>query len=219
VAASDRRPLATALLLLLALAAPPLAGASSSSPTPAPLAAGQRGSYSWTLKASRLAGPWPCLSVAITHHHGPFSYDRSRFRECVLSSPGLSRSAQPLLVGGTHLGAGASPRMTVFGVLAAPGTRRVRVTVSDGLEAASLSARLKPISLRVGRAKDLRFALLALPGRHCVERLAIASAIGKALWQGSPGEYDCGYAEPAAADPPTSPASSPPAATPEAGAG
>jgi hypothetical protein len=218
VAASDRRSLATALLLLLALAAPPLAGASSSSPTPAPLAAGQRGSYSWTLKASRLAGPRPCLSVAITHHHGPFSYDRSRFRECVLSSPGLSRSAQPLLVGGTHLGAAASPRMTVFGVLAAPGTRRVRITVSDGLKAASLSARLKPISLRASRAKHLRFALLALPGRHCVERLATASAIGKALWQGTPGD-DCGYAEPAAEDLPPSSASSLLPAAPEAGAG
>jgi hypothetical protein len=215
VAASDRRALATALLLLLALAAPPLALATSS-PTPAPLAAGQRGSYSWTLKASRLAGPRPCLSVAITHHHGPFSYDRSRFRECVPSSPGLTRSAQPLLVGGTNLGAAASPRMTVFGVLAAPGTRWVRVTVSDGLEATSISARLKPISLRAGRAEHLRFALLALPGRHCVERLATASAIDKALWQGTPGEHDCGYAEPAAEDPPTSSASSPPAAPAEA---
>jgi hypothetical protein len=217
VAASDRRPLATALLLLLALAAPSLALASPSSPTPSPLAAGQRGSYSWTVEGSRLAGPTPCLSVAITHRHGPFSYDRSRFRECVPSS-GLSRSAQPLLVGGTHLGAAASPRMTVFGVLAAPGTRRVRVTVSDGLKAASISARLKPISLRAGRANNLRFAIIALPGRHCVERLATANAIGKDLWQGTPGEHGCGYAEPAAADPPTNSASSLPA-PPESGAG
>lgn len=192
MAASDRRSLATALLLVLALAAPPLARAGPSSPTSVPLAAGQRGSYSWALKASRLSAPRPCLSVAITHRHGPFSFDRSRFRECVPSAPGLSRAAQPLLVGGTHLGGAADPRMTVFGVLAAPGTRWVRVTVSDGLAAASLSARLKPISLRASRAKNLRFALLALPGRHCVERLATQSGTGKALWQGTPAEHGCG---------------------------
>ena len=194
MAASDRRSLATAFFLLLALAAPPLALAGSSSPAPEPLAAGHRGSYSWTVKASRLSGPRPCVSVAIAHHHGPFSYDRSRFRDCALTAPGLTRSAPPLLVGGTHLGGAEAPRMTVFGVLAAAGTRRVRVTVSDGIEAANLSARLQPIALRASRAMGstgLRFAVIALPGRHCVERLATESAIGRALWQGSPEEHGC----------------------------
>jgi hypothetical protein len=218
VAASDRRSLATAFLLLLALAAPPLARAGSSAAPPTPLAAGQRGSYSWALEASRLAGPRPCLSVAITHNHGPFSYDRSRFRECAPGAPGLSRAAQPLLVGGTHLGAAAGPRMTVFGVLAAPGTRRVRVTVSAGLATASLSARLKPISLRASPAEGLRFALLALPGRHCIERLATVGASGRALWHGTPGEHGCGEPEAATEDPPTSSPSSLPAA-PAEGAG
>jgi hypothetical protein len=104
----------------------------------------------------------------------------------------LTRSTAPLLAGGTHLGGAEGSRMTVFGILAATGARRVRVTVSDGREAESVGARLRPIARRAGRAKNLRFAFIALPGRRCVERLATASGIGKALWQGTPGEHGCG---------------------------
>jgi hypothetical protein len=82
--------------------------------------------------------------------------------------------------------------MSVYGILAAAGTRQVRITVSDGLEAAHVSSRLEPIALRANPALDLRFAVIALPGRQCVERLATASGIGKALWQGAPGEHGCG---------------------------
>jgi hypothetical protein len=188
VAPSDRRSLATAFLLLLALAIPLPALAGSSSPAPVPLAAGQRGSYSWTVKASRLAGPKPCLSVAITHRHGPFSYDRSRFRDCLFSSASLTRRSQPLLVGGTHLGGVGGSRMTVFGILAPAGARQVRVTVSDGLGDAGLSTRLEPIVLSADRARNLRSAIIALPGRRCVERLATESAGGRVLWQGAPGD-------------------------------
>jgi hypothetical protein len=135
------------------------------------------------------------VGVAITHRHGPFSYDRSRFHECVIASPGLTRSTSPLLVGGIHLG-GDGSRMTVFGVLASAGARKVRATVSDGLEAARVNTRLEPVALRADRAMDLRFAVIALPGRHCVERLATEGVFGKALWQGTPSEHDCGYPSP-----------------------
>jgi hypothetical protein len=155
-----------------------------------PLDAGQRGNYSWSVKASRLAGSWPCVSVAITHRHGPLSYDRSRFHECVIGSPGLTRSTPPLLVGGIHLG-GDGSRMTVYGVLASPGTRTVRATLSDGLEVARVSTRLTPVALRANRAGDLRFAVIVLPGRHCVERLAAVGPQGKALWEGVPRDHAC----------------------------
>jgi hypothetical protein len=148
------------------------------------------------------------VSVAITHRHGRFSYDRSKFRDCVVDSPGLTRSAAPLLVGGTHLGGADGLRMTVFGVLAAAGTRQVRVTVSDGLDDTHVSARLEPIALRASRATDLRFAAIALPGRHCVERLATKSALGKTLWQSTPGERDCDYSPTPPEGPPASSASS-----------
>jgi hypothetical protein len=130
------------------------------------------------------------VSVAITHRHGPFSYDRSRFHECVIGSRGLSRSTSPLLVGGVHLG-GDGSRMTVYGVLAAAGTRKVRATLSGGLEAARISTRLAPVALRASRAGELRFAVIVAPGRHCVEHLATESQLGKILWQGMPSEHDC----------------------------
>jgi hypothetical protein len=136
------------------------------------------------------------VSVAITHRHGPFSYDRSRFHECVVTSPGLTRStSSPLLVGGTHLG--GADGMTVFGVLASAAARKVRATLSDGLEAARVSTRLAPVALRADRARDLRFAVIVLPGRHCVELLATEGVLGKALWQGTPSELDCGSPTPA----------------------
>jgi hypothetical protein len=124
------------------------------------------------------------------HSHGPFSYDRSRFHECVIGSPGLTRSTPPLIVGGIHLG-GDGSRMTVYGILASAGTRRVSAMLSDGLEAARVSARLTPVGLSASRAGDLRFAVIVLPGRHCVERLATEGSRGRVLWQGTPIDHAC----------------------------
>jgi hypothetical protein len=81
--------------------------------------------------------------------------------------------------------------MTVFGILASGGTREVRATLSGGFEAARVSARLEPVSLRADRARNLRFAVIALPGRHCVERLAALGPHGKPLWQGIPTDHAC----------------------------
>jgi hypothetical protein len=195
MAAADRRSFATALLVLLALVCPSFAFAGARSPAPTTLAAGHQGSYSWSVKASRLTGSRPCVNVAITHRHGPFSYDRSRFHECVLASPGLKRTAPPLVVGGTHLG-GDGSRMTVFGVLAAPGARTVRATVPHGVDAARVSTRLEPVAFPTSRALGLRFGLIVLPGTQCPERLVTEDARGKVLWQGTPSEPDCGYPPP-----------------------
>lgn len=134
--------------------------------------------------SGRLSGP-----LLLTHRHGLFNYDRSRFHECV-ATPGLTRSAPPLLVGGIHLGEDGS-KMTVYGILASPGTRKVRVTLAGGAEAARVSARLTPVALSPNRAGDLRFAVIVLPGRHCVERLAALGPHGRALWQGVPTDHAC----------------------------
>jgi hypothetical protein len=81
--------------------------------------------------------------------------------------------------------------MTVYGVLASAGTRRVRATLDDGLEAARVSARLTPVAPEANRAGDLGFAVIVLPGRHCVERIAALGPHGKALWQGTPTDHAC----------------------------
>jgi hypothetical protein len=81
--------------------------------------------------------------------------------------------------------------MTVYGILASAGARKVSATLSDGREAARVSARLTPVALEANRAGNLRFAVIVLPGRHCVERLAALGPSGKALWQGTPTEHAC----------------------------
>ena len=188
MAASARRSLATAVLSLL-FACPSLALAGSSSPAPAaPLATGQLGTYSWSVEASHLGGSRPCVIVAITHHHGPFSYDRSKFRDCVPSATGLARSTPPLVAGGVHLGGADGSRMTVFGVLAAGDARKVRVTVSDDPGRPTSAPACSPSRRRRVGTHDLRFAAIALPGSHCVERLATENAVGKALWRGTTGD-------------------------------
>jgi hypothetical protein len=181
---------ATPLLALLALACPALAFADSSSPAMMRFAGGHRGSYSWSVRGSRLAGSSPCVSVAITHRHGPFSYDRSRFHGCAVAPAGLSRSTEPLLVGGIHLG-GDGSKLSVYALLASAGTREVSATFSDGLRAARVSTRLTPVGLRASRAGNLRFSVIVLPGRHCVERLAAKSPHGRVLWQGTPIDNAC----------------------------
>jgi hypothetical protein len=135
-------------------------------------------------------GPRPCVSVAITHRHGLFNYDRSRFRECVMAPGALGRATSPLLVGGIHLG-GDGSTMTVYAVLASAGTRRVSATLAGGSEAARVSTRLTPVALRADRGRDLRFAVIVLPGRHCVERLSAEGPRGKILWQGTPTDHAC----------------------------
>jgi hypothetical protein len=86
--------------------------------------------------------------------------------------------------------------MTVYGVLAAAPARKVRATLSDGVELARVSTSLEPVpvALAARRAMGLRFAVIALSGSQCVERLATESAFGRALWQGTPAELDCGAA-------------------------
>lgn len=81
--------------------------------------------------------------------------------------------------------------MTVYGILATRGTTKVRATLAGGLEATSVSARLTRVALRANRAGVLRFAVIVLPGRHCVERLAALGPHGKALWQGTPPDHAC----------------------------
>jgi hypothetical protein len=81
--------------------------------------------------------------------------------------------------------------MTVYGILASAGTRKVRATLAGGLEAARVSARLTPVALRASGAGDLRFAVIVLPGRHCVERLAAEGPRGEVLWQGTPIDHAC----------------------------
>jgi hypothetical protein len=82
--------------------------------------------------------------------------------------------------------------MTVFGILAAVGTRKVRLIVSDETEDLSLAAPLVRVRSGSAGVGDLRIGALAIPGAHCVERLAARDASGKLLWRGPPDNHGCG---------------------------
>jgi hypothetical protein len=81
--------------------------------------------------------------------------------------------------------------MTVFGILAAGGARQVKVTVAAGAAAMSVAAPLSTARLGSTPVGDLRFAVLALRGAHCVERLVTTDGAGRSLWGGIPAEHGC----------------------------
>lgn len=191
-----RTVLASAALLALLLSVDAAAFGSPAAHSPAAVTSGQGGEYSWEVSATRGAsGPQrsrPCLQISITHHHGDFSYDRSKFRGCVIAPASLSGSAAPLLVGGTHLGNPGDPSMSVFAVLASPTARRVRISSEDLSDGGSLTAPLLPVPQTPGGLGDLRLALIAVPGVHCIERVAVEGAGHAARWASFPQEDDCG---------------------------
>lgn len=192
MAPAERRVLVAALVVL-ALAGASLAAAASTPSASVPLARGQQSSYSWIVSASRLdagsGAAQPCLSVAITHRKSRFSYARSRFRDCAPSS--LSRSAQPLLAGGTHLANPGQPSMTVFAVATAPVVSRVRMTVA-GSGPTTVPVREPEAIKGLHGPKHFGIAVIALHGTACVERLETKSAAGRTLWQGAPNLYPYG---------------------------
>ena len=177
--------IAVALALLLA---PSAAHAASASP---PLAQGKHGEYSWSVRAFQPSAPRPtselCIRVSITHHHGPFDFDRSRFRDCAAPG-GLRRSGPPLLAGGTHLGNPGESSMTVFTLAVPTAVQSLRVSLLDG-DQETLQAS-PPESSRTGLGQT-RFAVLAVPGATCVQHLATLNAAQATLWQGLPPDYVC----------------------------
>ena len=88
--------------------------------------------------------------------------------------------------------------MTVFGLLTAGGARRVRATVSNGLEAERVAVPPQPIAVGGNRPTGLRFAVIALSGKRCFEQLSIVGPGGRRLWKGTPTEYGCDPSSPEA---------------------
>jgi hypothetical protein len=193
-----RRVPTVALLLALTLSATATALA-----TPASwnrLADGHDGKYSWAVKLGSRSGTSlgreamaPCLRVAITLHHGRHSLGRSIFRDCAITPATSRRSGPPLLAGGSQLGQSDGAGMTVFGIVSVAAARQVHLIFADGSEA---TASLKPqqpdsSASRAAGLGDLRYAVLALPGAHCIERMVSRSAGGKTLWEGAPEGHSC----------------------------
>jgi hypothetical protein len=81
--------------------------------------------------------------------------------------------------------------MTVLGVLSAGPARRVHLAFTDGAEANAPLKPLRPTAAGVAGRRGLRYAVLAVPGAHCVEQMVTRGAAGGILWDGAPEGHSC----------------------------
>jgi hypothetical protein len=164
------------------------------------LAAGHVGDYGWTVEAKRPSGPAgagqqgarrPCLLVGTVWQTSPYSFLRSRNRQCV-GATGLSATDPPLVADGVQPSSGANARITVVGMIFPPAARRLRVTLPDGSRRTIHLDRLTPRKARRAGLEPFRYAAFAARGEWCAERLVSENAAGRVLWDSGTDGYACG---------------------------
>lgn len=177
------------LVLGAAFAAPANSALSSSW---AKLGAEDRESYRWSVKVrANDAAKGPCLLVAASWRSGPLEFHRSTYREC--ASPAvLGRYGSPLIASATQQSAGASVQMSAVGMIFAPATRRVRITLAGGRTETIHLRRFEPSHARGAELPSFRYAAFAIRGEWCAERLVSLGASGAALWDSGLDDYECG---------------------------
>ncbi len=164
------------------------------------LAGGDVGSFHWSVEAKRPDGPVgsghqgtqrPCLLVGTTWRTGPYSYSRSRSRQCA-GAAGLSGSGPPLVARGTQPSSGGQAKLTAIGMIFAPSVRRLRVTMANGETKAIQLARLSPAQAQSTGLAPFRYIAFATSGEWCAERLVAEAASGRVLWDSGVDGYRCG---------------------------
>jgi hypothetical protein len=163
------------------------------------LASGQVGDYVWSVKtkpseggpsAGRDGAERPCIYVGTTWEIGPYSYRRSKYRQC--AGPGrLGPSEPPLIASGAQPSTGANVDMTAVGMIFPSVARRVRVTLAGGQAKTIPLHQLSPGQARKAGLRRFRYAAFAVHGIWCAERLVSLDAQGRALWDSGPAEYSC----------------------------
>ncbi len=188
---------------MLALVPLVLSAATAGAAAPQPevgLGNGQIGDYQWAVAVKRpqalpnSAGQGarqPCLMVGTTWQLGPFSYRRSKSRQCA-SSSGLSASGAPLIARGVQPSTGAPARMTAVGVVVAPAVSRIEVTLANGVKRTIHLERLSSAAARRAGLERFRYFAFAARGEWCAQRLVTESASGRALWDSGTDTYGCG---------------------------
>lgn len=164
------------------------------------LAAGHVGDYDWTVAAKRRGGPTgagqqgarrPCLLVGTTWQTGPYSYLRSKNRQCA-DSGGLTANDPPLVANGMQPNGGARAQITVVGMIFPKAARRARVTLADGERRTIRLSKLNPVQSHAAGLVPFRYAAFAAHGEWCAERLVSENARGRVLWDSGTDGYDCG---------------------------
>jgi hypothetical protein len=189
---------AISALLAMAAAAAWASGADAGSSVD--LARGKLGPYEWSVRvegtggragAKRARAQSPCLSVTALLRRGRFDYRRTRFRQCVHGPGRLAPSDGPLIASAGQPSDRSSPEMTAVGMLAAPGTRRVRITLPSGRIRAIHFDELTRSEAHAAGLSRLRYAAFVVHGAWCAERIVTENAAGKVLWDSGVDEYTC----------------------------
>jgi hypothetical protein len=170
------------------------------------LAGGRVGDYLWTVKAKRQggeagAGPLgaqrPCLLIGTTWEIGPYSYRRSKFRNCVDPAGRITTSEPPLIASAVQPTSGSVVKMTAVGMIFPAAARRARVSFSDGTRSTIRLERLSPEESHAAGLGQLRYAAFAVHGRWCPERVVSQDGSGRVLWDSGTETYACGVELPA----------------------
>jgi hypothetical protein len=162
---------------------------------------GRQGDYLWSVKARRAGGPAeagaqsdkrePCLLVGTKWMRSPFSYGRSRYRQCADTPGTLAATEQPLVASGVVPSSGDQPRLTAVGMIFSAKVRQVRITYAGGTSTTISANRLSPDQSRDSELSGLRYAAFSVRGPWCPELLASISGSGRTLWEGAPEKHPC----------------------------
>lgn len=192
--------IAVAAMALLVLV---INGSATAAPRPGDwlgLAAGHVGDYKWSVEAKRPNGPAgagrqearrPCLLVGTLWQTSPYSFLRSKNRQCAGAS-GLSATDPPLVAGGVQPSSGANAKVTVVGMIFPIAARRLRVTLGDGSRRTIHLERLSGGRARGAGLEPFSYAAFAIRGEWCAERLVSENAGGRVLWDSGIDGYTCG---------------------------
>jgi hypothetical protein len=158
------------------------------------LDSGRQGDYLWSVKATRSGGAaeagsqsdarHPCLLVGTKWLRGPYSYGRSRYRQCADAPGRLAATEQPLIASGVVPSSGPQPKLTAVGMIFASKVGRVRITYADGTQATIPAHEFSPDQSRIGGLAGLRYAAFSVRGPWCPEQLVSQSRSGRTLWEG-----------------------------------
>jgi hypothetical protein len=195
------RRIAINATIVMALSISSAMAAPSASSAWVTLDSGKQGDYLWSVKARRFDGAAeagarggtraPCLLVGTKWQRGPFSYGRSRYRQCADAQTGLAPTEAPLIASGAVPGHGLNPRLTAIGMIFASKVRRVRITYSDGTTATIAAERFTAGQSREGGLSGLRYTAFSVAGSWCPVQLVSLSGSGRALWEGEVDKPPC----------------------------
>jgi hypothetical protein len=150
---------------------------------------GRSGAYRFAVEAKR-GGAGLCLRVSVLHWHGPFSFDRGRFRSCIGPGAGLRARSAPLFAGGAQLGRAPGSGLSVFAALFAPSVRSAWIGLEEG-GAGIPVPRLEPSEAGSLGLERAGIGVVVVDGASCAKRALSRSAGGAVLWESGTG-LGCG---------------------------